>query len=289
MCQAPPPVLNASESKPNQKPAAAAIQTNATEMFVAPLLITSQAVVPPLSRLQPASRAHNLHPLKFFGILETSAVELDILNVKSIDFDNYLEPLERLDVCLSDLDDCMITVNDLTNTGNNINLLPDVIAQKFKFWKPARRTRPTEQSEDGSNKAFQNNTRSTSSLIPLSASTQFRLDNDLILFQMPDAPASAPRIFVPESLRCRFINLIKLMHSHPNKMVARARRSLWWPFMNTEPLREHRQCKTCMESSPSNPPDNPLVHEPALYPFQQISTFFKETFYSCSNIHGTST
>ena len=103
---------------------------------------------------------------------------------------------------------------------------------------------------------------------------QFRLDNDLILYQTPDAPASAPRIFVPESLRRRFINLIKLLHSHPNKMVARARRSLWWPFMNTELQREHRQCKTCIESSPSNPSDNLLVHEPASYPFQQIHLDF---------------
>ncbi len=99
---------------------------------------------------------------------------------------------------------------------------------------------------------------------------QFRLDDDLILYQTPDSPWSAPRLFVPEPLRRRFIDLLKLLHAHPNRMVARARRSLWWPFMNAELQREHRACKTCVENSPSNPKDNLIVHEPASYPFQYI-------------------
>ena len=55
---------------------------------------------------------------------------------------------------------------------------------------------------------------------------QFRMDNDLILYQTPEAPASAPRIFIPESLCRQLIDLLKLLHSHPSKMVARPRRSL---------------------------------------------------------------
>ena len=44
--------------------------------------------------------------------------------------------------------------------------------------------------------------------------------------------------------------------------------------MNAELQSEHRQCKTCIESSPSNPSDNLLVHEPTLYPFPQIHLDF---------------
>ena len=61
-----------------------------------------------------------------------------------------------------------------------------------------------------------------------------------------------------------------MLHSHPNKMVARARRSLWWPFMNAELQQEHRKCLKCVERSPSNPKDNFIVHEPATYPFQHV-------------------
>ena len=59
-------------------------------------------------------------------------------------------------------------------------------------------------------------------------------------------------------------------------MVARARRSLWWPYMNTELQREHRAYKTCFEKSTSNPADNLLVHEPATYLFQVIHVDFEE-------------
>ena len=101
-----------------------------------------------------------------------------------------------------------------------------------------------------------------------------RLENEVILYISPESPASSPRIFVPEGLRRRYIELIKLLHSHPNKMVARARRSIWWPFINAELQKEHRTCKTCVEKSPSNPPDHVLVHEPVAYPFQAIHVDF---------------
>ena len=101
-----------------------------------------------------------------------------------------------------------------------------------------------------------------------------RLEQGVILYVSPESVAARPRLFVPECLRKQFIDLLKLLHSHPNKMVARARRSLWWPFMNAELQREHRACKTCVENSPSNPKDNVLVHEPVAYPFQAIHVDF---------------
>jgi hypothetical protein len=102
-----------------------------------------------------------------------------------------------------------------------------------------------------------------------------RLDGEIILYISPESPASPPRIFVPEPLRRRFIELIKLLHSHPNKMVARARRSVWWPFLNADLQKEHRQCQTCVEKSPSNPTDHILVHKPVAYPFQAIHVDFR--------------
>ena len=101
-----------------------------------------------------------------------------------------------------------------------------------------------------------------------------RLEQGVILYVNPESSASMPRLFVPECLRKQFVELLKLLHAHPNKMVARARRSLWWPFMNAELQREHPACKTCVENSPSNPKDNVLVHEPVSYPFQAIHVDF---------------
>ena len=75
--------------------------------------------------------------MTIFGIFETNAVELDILNVESLDFDNYLEPLERIDITLSDRDGRSSTVKGLPDTGSNINLLPDVVARKFNHYRPA--------------------------------------------------------------------------------------------------------------------------------------------------------
>ena len=96
----------------------------------------------------------------------------------------------------------------------------------------------------------------------------------MILYQSKNDPLSLPRLFVPESLRQHYIDLIKLLHTHPNKMVARARKSLWWPFMNSEIQREHRQCMKCIEKSPSNPQDVIRSHEPASYPFQKVHIDF---------------
>ena len=60
-----------------------------------------------------------------------------IFNVESINLDNYLEALVRLDICLSNHDGCSITVNGLRDTGSYINLLPDVVGQKFNRYRLA--------------------------------------------------------------------------------------------------------------------------------------------------------
>ena len=68
--------------------------------------------------------------------MEHNAVELDILNVETLDLDEYLEPLERINITLSDRDGRSTSVKGLPDTGSNINLLPDTIGQKFNRYRP---------------------------------------------------------------------------------------------------------------------------------------------------------
>ena len=97
---------------------------------------------------------------------------------------------------------------------------------------------------------------------------QFRLDGDIILHLSPES--SSPRLLIPASLRQRCLEFLKMLHCHPNKMAARARKSFWWPFMNSDIQKLHRSCQTCVEKAPSNPQDNILTHQPASYPFQFV-------------------
>jgi hypothetical protein len=60
------------------------------------------------------------------------------------------------------------------------------------------------------------------------------------------------------------------MHQAAPKMLARARRSLWWPFMARDIKNSVKTCEPCEVSKPSNPEELILSHEPASYPFQLI-------------------
>ena len=105
---------------------------------------------------------------------------------------------------------------------------------------------------------------------------QLRLEkNGLILF-IPEHAQEHPRLLIPEGLRQRTIDVLRNIHGHPNKMISRARQSVWWPFMNSELMQEHRKCKTCVEKSPSNPPNPNRTHEPAVYPFQKVHLDFAD-------------
>ena len=101
-----------------------------------------------------------------------------------------------------------------------------------------------------------------------SSTLTFRLEGDIILHLSPDT--SCPRLLIPACLRHRCLELLKMLHCHPNKMAARARKSFWWPFMNSDIQKLHRSCQTCVEKAPSNPQDHILTHEPASYPFQFV-------------------
>ena len=60
------------------------------------------------------------------------------------------------------------------------------------------------------------------------------------------------------------------MHQPKAKMMARARESLWWPFITNNVANMALSCKTCREFKPSNRTEPLRAHEPATYPFQFV-------------------
>jgi hypothetical protein len=81
---------------------------------------------------------------------------------------------------------------------------------------------------------------------------------------------SGEALVIPEALRSRYLDYLSMGHLSPEKAIQRARRSVWWPHMSNELHQRRRNCKTCVERSPSNPTEPLKPHEPALYPFQKI-------------------
>ena len=53
-------------------------------------------------------------------------------------------------------------------------------------------------------------------------------------------------------------------------MTARARASLWWPYMSRDISTFSKTCLPCETTKASNPVEAILSHEPATYPFQFI-------------------
>ena len=78
------------------------------------------------------------------------------------------------------------------------------------------------------------------------------------------------QFIVPESLIQTYMQRLHSMHQGAAKMTARARTSLWWPFMTRDISNFAKTCKPCGETKASNPVEAILTHEPAVYPFQYI-------------------
>ena len=60
------------------------------------------------------------------------------------------------------------------------------------------------------------------------------------------------------------------MHQSSGKMMARARASLWWPFMARDISNHSKSCLPCEVNKDSNPAELILTHEPSQYPFQHL-------------------
>ena len=75
---------------------------------------------------------------------------------------------------------------------------------------------------------------------------------------------------VPKALVKTYLQRLLSMHQAAPKMLARARRSLWWPFMARDIQQFSKTCEPCEISKPANPAELLLTHEPATYPFQYV-------------------
>ena len=74
-------------------------------------------------------------------------------------------------------------------------------------------------------------------------------------------------LVVPHTLVKTYLERLLAMHQAAPKMLARARRSLWWPYMTRDINTFAKTCQPCEESKPSNAAEVILSHEPADYPF----------------------
>ena len=75
---------------------------------------------------------------------------------------------------------------------------------------------------------------------------------------------------VPEKLIQTYLRRLHAMHQGAAKMTARARASLWWPYMSRDISTFSKTCLPCETTKASNPVEAILSHEPATYPFQFI-------------------
>ena len=76
------------------------------------------------------------------------------------------------------------------------------------------------------------------------------------------------RVLIPKVLRPRYLEYLVQLHASAGKMKARARKTIWWPFMNKHIDDKARSCPTCIERSPSKRPEPTKPRSPAQYPFQ---------------------
>ena len=77
-------------------------------------------------------------------------------------------------------------------------------------------------------------------------------------------------LVVPKGLRTTYLQRLLAMHQAAPKMIARARQSLWWPFMKRDIVNFSKTCETCERYKPSNPAESIRQHDPPLYAFQYI-------------------
>ena len=75
---------------------------------------------------------------------------------------------------------------------------------------------------------------------------------------------------VPKKLVKTYLQRLHSMHQSSGKMMARARASLWWPFMARDISSHAKSCLPCEIHRDSNPAESILTHEPSQYPFQHL-------------------
>jgi hypothetical protein len=76
------------------------------------------------------------------------------------------------------------------------------------------------------------------------------------------------KLFVPTELRTTYLKRLLAMHQGAHKMSERAKKSIWWPFINRDIKNVAKTCEPCVERAPSNRQEDQKQHEQAIYPFQ---------------------
>ena len=74
---------------------------------------------------------------------------------------------------------------------------------------------------------------------------------------------------VPAGLRQTYLKRLLAMHQAAPKMIARARQSLWWPYMKRDITNFAKTCETCEMYKPSQS-ESLRHHTPATYAFQYV-------------------
>ena len=78
------------------------------------------------------------------------------------------------------------------------------------------------------------------------------------------------QLVVPSNLVKTYLSRLHGMHQGASKMLARARTSLWWPYMTRDVNNHAKSCQTCEEYKPSNKTEKVLTHQKSHYPFQYV-------------------
>ena len=91
----------------------------------------------------------------------------------------------------------------------------------------------------------------------------FTIDSDGFL-------CKGAQFVVPQKLVQTYLQRLYFMHQSSNKMMGRARASLWWPFMARDIASHAKSCLPCEINKDSNPAEVILTHEPSSYPFQHL-------------------
>jgi hypothetical protein len=78
------------------------------------------------------------------------------------------------------------------------------------------------------------------------------------------------RLLVPAGLLQTYLQRLLDMHQQAKKMEARARRSIWWPFITRDIKNIAKTCLPCQKKLPSQASEPERAHEEAYYPFHSL-------------------
>jgi len=164
--------------------------------------------------------------------VDTAYIAVTLIN--EINADEYAKPELR--------DQRLVELREFANRDNEIQAVRDYVINGF----------PTKQSEMPDKLQVYWKHRA-----------DFNMDDD-------DFLCKGNQLVVPTELRQVYAGRLLAMHQGPDKMMDRAKMSVWWPYMKRDLQTADKTCKPCQENKPSNRPEPQINHEPATYPFQFI-------------------